>query len=196
MLPRNSSTEHYVISHQPALNTMNSTKIRFSQPTNKKWFSLNRKLKHLRQMTKQPTPWSHYPLAQLFWSKTQVATFNISNNGANVVGVLPNRQYHVQIYGSGKITLRNRRHLWQIPSSTSTLIPTRSPNPTNDTTASPNPTNDTTLNQTTNHPEVPQNITSDFQKKIVWTFTIHRYFQFSSDGRGDVELIDFCFFSF
>lgn len=46
-----------------------------------------------------------------------------------------------------------------------TLIPTRSPNPTNDTT-SPNPTNDITLNQTTNHPEVPQNITSDFQKKL------------------------------
>ena len=137
-------------------------------------------------MTKQPTPWTHYPLAQLFWSKTQVTTFNISKNGANVVEVLPNRQYHVQIYGSGKITLRNRHHLWQIRSSTPTLIPT----------CSPNPTNDTTLNQTTNHPEVPQNITSDFQKKFVWTFTIHRYFQFSSDGRGDVELIDFCFCSF
>ena len=91
--------------------------------------------------------------------------FQHFKNGTNVVEVLPNRQYHVQIYGSGKITLRNRHHLWQIPSSMPTLIPTRSPNPTNDTT-SPNPTNDITLNQTTNHPEVPQNITSDFQKKL------------------------------
>ena len=53
----------------------------------------------------------------------------------------------------------------KIPSSISTLIPTASPNPTNDTTASPNPTNDTTLNQTTNHPEVTHNITRDFQQQ-------------------------------
>ena len=80
-----------------------------------------------------------------------------------VVEVLPNRQHHVWIDGSGQITLRNRCHLWQIPNSIPTLIPTASPNPTNDTTASPNPANNTTLNQTTNHPEVTHNITHDFQ---------------------------------
>ena len=81
------------------------------------------------------------------------------------VEVLPSRQYHVRIDGSGWITLRNRHHLWQIFSSIPTLIPTASLNPANDTTASPNPTNDTTLNQTTNHPAVTHNITHAFQQQ-------------------------------
>ena len=54
--------------------------------------------------------------------------------------VLPDRQYHVRIDGSGRITLKNRHHLWQTLNSISNLIPT----------ASPNPINDTTPHQTTN----------------------------------------------
>ena len=102
---------------------------------------------------------------------TTVLIQSISNiskkwdKSGTVVEVLLNIQYHVRTDGSGQITLRNRRHLRQIPSSITTIIPTASPNPTNDTTASPNPTNDTTLNQTTNHPEVTHNITRDFQKQ-------------------------------
>ena len=100
---------------------------------------------------------------------TTVLIQSISNiskkwdKSGTVVEVLLNRQYHVRTDGSGQITLRNRRHLRQIPSSITTIIPTVSPNPTNDTTASPNPTNDTTLNQTTNYPEVTHNIIRDFQ---------------------------------
>ena len=56
VLPRYSSTECYMISHQPTLNTMNSTKIGFCPPTSEKQLSFNRKLKHLRHMTKPPTP--------------------------------------------------------------------------------------------------------------------------------------------
>ena len=87
------------------------------------------------------------------------------DKSGTVVEVLPNKQYHVQIDGSDRITFRNRHHLWQIPSSIPTLMPTASPNPTNDTTASPNPTNDIILNETSHHPEVPNNITPDFQQQ-------------------------------
>ena len=87
------------------------------------------------------------------------------DESGTVIEVLPNRQYHVQIDGSDRITFRNRHHLWLIPSSIPTLKPTASSNPTNDTTASPNPTNDIILNQNTHHPEVPNNITPDFQQQ-------------------------------
>ena len=95
---------------------------------------------------------------------TTVLIQNTSNNlqhlkkwdkSSTVVEVLPDRQYHVRIDGSSKITLRNRCHLGQIASSIPTLIPT----------ASPNPTNDTRPHQATNNPEVSHNITPDSQQQ-------------------------------
>ena len=75
--------------------------------------------------------------------------------------VLPDRQYHVQIDGSGRITLRNRHHLQQISSSIFNKFPILIP------TTSPNCTNDTTPHQITNNPEVPHDITPDSQQQYV-----------------------------